>query len=1075
MSAADPELARELSAIINSPCPVSLIKLAAILSKTDALTVRACIRQQSPCAVAKLTSSLYDALPVWQCCVNILQSLSQSLEFKTELLSRNTALLDALLKKANTSQQNFEQYHGLCLQLLTDPLPEAVPLPASVQSFFLRVFEQASRKPTVQNLKPIYYMLTGACRGFLSLLTFDAKQLFDEQLCHILKAKVAPENFMLLLWCFGVAILAEHPELIDNASGPHESARDGTVNKDLPVEWVTAAGRKLFESANACKKTINLACLSVIWAIKDGSGVPDDEAIQGIRIATRALQLVDQRLLEQWADADMNAMNTISKLWEKIQRCDVKPAIQREALCFYAVVGGANKLSPAVVEAYEAALVNIKGWSAMEAQRSLSFSLPLFADRMQQASVQSLLSQLLEINHSPTSVEQIQDATILVNEIAATASRHALFRSHIITALSNSGVQAGIEAFLAYCTRTYEEYQASFCPSHNNIVHRRCISATISMLLTIIVVAGPDQFPRIPSRLGITLVEKQGQLSMPAIQCMHIPRTLPPSVSLFEQECTPISGLPLQDWRSRLKNELKNQASYQQDSLIRAVAQICQDLENRCDTVEGPLRSERKKTAALTEELDQTRACVKSLEQKRVDDNLFLGTLEAEKIRLEKDNDELSSRLEDLRLELEKSNSQADTALHEAEEAYNYKEMHLRSVILQHEETIENHHKEQETLRERTVALGAKLAEQEAGRCELADQYNDLQNRFQKEQDIVENQRQAHVRLEDHCNNLQTRLLEEERELNEGKQSAIQKEEELAQIGKKVAALESDLQQTRADLATTTERLEDLQLRHHELAQSSTEALQEVEAQCESDLEAAASKAAEEYRRLHEAYDDTRQNFERVQASIPSLQLQIRGLEQDCLTKENELEVLRAWRKRVFASIDDLPAPEPVPVRRVSKAAYQHDQPGPTHGITNTAMDHLADASFSSNSQVSRDGSTPKRSKPRPSSKDLSARVSYNNPSTISKTSSTRPKSQRSALRPISPNRRHTTVGVPVTEREDDQGRQSLPLRKRRSSSRGSDEEDFEMAFAASTPFTPGRFAAGTETWRQEDGSTTEL
>jgi hypothetical protein len=47
----------------------------------------------------------------------------------------------------------------------------------------------------------------------------------------------------------------------------------------------------------------------------------------------------------------------------------------------------------------------------------------------------------------------------------------------------------------------------------------------------------------------------------------------------------------------------------------------------------------------------------------------------------------------------------------------------------------------------------------------------------------------------------------------------------------------------------------DLQVRHHELAQSSTKALQEVEAQCESDLEAAAFKASAEYERLHVSYD----------------------------------------------------------------------------------------------------------------------------------------------------------------------------------------------------------------------------
>jgi hypothetical protein len=168
------------------------------------------------------------------------------------------------------------------------------------------------------------------------------------------------------------------------------------------------------------------------------------------------------------------------------------------------------------------------------------------------------------------------------------------------------------------------------------------------------------------------------------------------------------------------------------------------------------------------------------------------------------------------------------------------------------------------------------------------------------------------------------------------------------------------------------------------------------------------------------------------------------------------------------------PSPESAPARRVSKVTYQHDhdmQTGATQGVTNPAMDHLADASFSSSSQVSREGSTPKRSKLRPSSKDLSAHMKYNNPSTISKTLSRRSKAQRSALRPISPNRRHTTVGVLANERKDDEeSRQSLPLRKRRGSSQGSEEADFEMAFEAS-----GRFAAGAGAWRQEDGSTTEL
>lgn len=164
-----------------------------------------------------------------------------------------------------------------------------------------------------------------------------------------------------------------------------------------------------------------------------------------------------------------------------------------------------------------------------------------------------------------------------------------------------------------------------------------------------------------------------------------------------------------------------------------------------------------------------------------------------------------------------------------------------------------------------------------------------------------------------------------------------------------------------------------------------------------------------------------------------------------------------------------MPAPEPVPVHRVSKATYQDDhvmQPGLTQGITDTAMEHSADASFISSSQTSRDGSTPKRSKPRHLSKDLSAHV------TTTSKASRRTQAQRAALRPISPNRRHTTVGVLVTGRKEEAGRHSLPLRKRRGSSGERDEEQFTTSFVESTPSGPGQYAG---TWRQEDGSITEL
>ncbi|KAF1966931.1 hypothetical protein BU23DRAFT_307076 [Bimuria novae-zelandiae CBS 107.79] len=680
--AAMAELAREIQTIIDASYLVSLRNLAQICKRVDAITVRACIRQLPPCAVAKLASSLLESLPLLECCVGIVQCLAQSVEFKTELLSHQVGLLDAVLTKANTSQRDFDQYHGLCVELLSHPLPEGVPLPASVQPFFLRLFEQAYCEPDVRTLRTIYHMLKGACRGLHALLPADVCALLDEQLYEILKKKIAGDT-MLVLWCFGVATLSEHPEILD-IRGDH--------NKDLAasaihnVKWTTASGRKMFESSSACEKTITLTCLSVIWAIKGGTGVSDDEALEGIKIATRTLQFIDDKTRENWVTTNANARSFIPKLLEKLQRSDLNSSLLREALYFFAVIGDPNKLPQSVVASYEATLLDISCCNDIKFQGSFSNSLHLFANSLQQGPLQSVLGRILDTNISPKSIDELQNTTMLVDVIAMTATKHESFRSHLLTALSNRKIQDSVEAFLGVCPGDLKGHQNTSCRNHDTMIHQTCLSATISMLLTILLVAGPARATHMLPSLGIALLEKQRQLLVPTHQCARMSgstvsgKKSSNTISLFEQECTPISGLPLQDWRGRLKSEMDSHAAYQRESIIRAVTQICHDLEVRCETVEEPLRCERDKSRALEEELSRSRACVDNLEQKRLDDHLFYLNLESEKTHLEQEYEKVCIRLETLQTETAKSNSQAETALQEAREvreAFEHKETQL--------------------------------------------------------------------------------------------------------------------------------------------------------------------------------------------------------------------------------------------------------------------------------------------------------------------------------------------------------------------------------------------------------------
>lgn len=221
-------------------------------------------------------------------------------------------------------------------------------------------------------------MLNGACRKLLIALPAEVRQQFDRELCHILSSNGTGQNSMLLLWCFGIVILAEHPEEFGNSR--NLDLQQPTSTAGLEKQWKMTSGRKLFGSPNGLYKTINLTYLSVIWAIKGDVGVSNTEAIEGIRIAVRTLRFVDRDARESWPNSSALAKNIFPKLPTKLLRADINPAVQLEALCFYAMIAGANNLPMELVTQYQRCLTTLEDLVDADALcEILLISLPIFA------------------------------------------------------------------------------------------------------------------------------------------------------------------------------------------------------------------------------------------------------------------------------------------------------------------------------------------------------------------------------------------------------------------------------------------------------------------------------------------------------------------------------------------------------------------------------------------------------------------------------------------------------------------------------------------------------------------------
>ncbi|KAH7405858.1 hypothetical protein DE146DRAFT_649901 [Phaeosphaeria sp. MPI-PUGE-AT-0046c] len=1078
------QLSTELARIIQSPYPASLSHLADLLARADVLTIRACVYDRSPCAISRLATLVCEALPLWAHTLRVLASLCQSPEFVDTLLWQNPGLLDALVTKANSSPRDYDEYAGVCVLLLSRPLPASIPLPASAQPFFLRVFERARQDPTVNTLKPLYSMLNGACRNLLSLLSVEKREQFDQVLSRILSSNGAGQDYMLMLWCFGIVLLVEHASDIGPPQSPLSSI-------ELPIatigrRWRTAAGHKMFGSTEKVYKTINLTYLSVIVATKGDIGVSDGDAVEGIRIAICTLRCVDGSDLKAWPKSSALAKGTFSKLPLKIMRLDIDPAVQIEALCFYSMVAGQGNLPTEIVTQYERCLLRATDLANAECLgETLLISLPLFSPQMQQQSIHKLLAGILDTCLFPLHSHQTSIHTSLVERIATTLPSCESLQGHVLGAVTHGEIQDKIWKVL----QLNMESDDTDCQAYATSLQQNLRSATIALLLTL---ALKSAGPVLPTRLSNALVSKQRQFRRGGFHCLHKAATVETTkISLFQQNNTPYTGQHLHNWRDRLKIDLESHGSYQRDSIMRSVAQICQDLEVRCNTVEEPLHREKEKTQKLEQHIIRLQQRLELLEVQAADDRLYSEGLEDEKMSIAKERESLSNRLSDVEANFHEAIRKSDDDMCQAREEYHAKEVELRSTILTYEETIRMHESD-------------RMA-QDSEMTSLRQTLGQLQ--------------QEHTTLEKELDTVRVKLGNVGQDLASELETIRAQSEEIKRLKDRNIELELQLQGTEADLDTTTSKLGDLQVSHRALVLSSEEAYKDLEHKYNRDMEATATTAKHANddlnTKFHEAiqhnlvvesaHEETRQLLRKSEAEVPIYEQRIQELTEFCSEQEEELEELRTLRKNVLASMglgsQNLLAIRSVPrdqkdtseartprthrEHRRRKSALQTvvDVPRASedgHGATSTATEHVANASSgSSDSQSSQNGPTPKRSKPRPVFKIPTMQTPYTQKPLLTSRSVSKKLSpiKRSALRQLSPNRRHTTVGFVASEDEDGPPDTMRSTKKRRGSLQDIEQADSAMEdFLAGTPLTPGNFMTGTgRVPEDEETTTTEL
>lgn len=227
-------------------------------------------------------------------------------------------------------------------------------------------------------------------------------------------------------------------------------------------------------------------------------------------------------------------------------------------------------------------------------------------------------------------------------------------------------------------------------------------------------------------------------------------------------------------WQQNLAGFMQTKSADEHRAVVMAVTTICADLEQRCVSVEEPLRAQRKKNRELQSQYAELDQAYGQLESQLIDQDLKMSGMEKEKSDLsshikaaEVEKTDLLIRVDQAEARLQKAQQSARDEISRLQSRYEQMEVHHASVSARQQDDMEaleervqeltNNHATAEAAtkseQQRVAELSSKIQDltdaQSVMRQDLQDKENNLQRMRQDLQSGEEGSREYQKRIEE--------------------------------------------------------------------------------------------------------------------------------------------------------------------------------------------------------------------------------------------------------------------------------------------------------------------------------------
>ncbi|KAK5002122.1 hypothetical protein LTR28_011808, partial [Elasticomyces elasticus] len=407
---------------------------------------------------------------------------------------------------------------------------------------------------------------------------------------------------------------------------------------------------------------MHLVTLRVIWAYKASPEISHEEASATVTLAVEICQAVEATLRHSWAQSNAAI---VRKLLEKISASDISPEFQLDGLAFLGLLLDlhADTLGKSV-PVFCDVLMRLIGSDSLAGvnKSSLNHSFAQYAPKVDQNWWHSFSNRLLRnvVNLSSEDIKIIDVLREISGKLVDFAANSQSLRHGVLSTLRDAVIPGSstsdflraqtngmeLSPFLVQSVLDkYAELAATSVPCHHSSLHKQMNSAPMAFL---------------------------------------------------EQQNTPEDPENRLSWRNRLGTALRSEAQLQHKAVLRAVADICYDLEQRCEDVETPLRAERERLQTLQGQHDKVLQDFSDLEAGLVDRDLRIVSLTAERDQAiedlqsqENEREALFTRVEQLESQLRDTNKNADDVLIAMRKAKDDQRLEFLSTIACKEEGLD--------------------------------------------------------------------------------------------------------------------------------------------------------------------------------------------------------------------------------------------------------------------------------------------------------------------------------------------------------------------------------------------------